>query len=196
MNDVGLALDCGRANPTALSTLKRALDCAYLLDIRVLHIPGFRRSAARTDALRAGTAEILRQMCELGAKAGITIAYESPLGASATLALAEAVQDPSLRIVLDTGNLLGAGEDPIGFADALGGKDLLLPDLHIKDSARAVNASQISHFELLHALLNRVVVRSVLVENDYGDNPERLCSDITHARRTVARACGVGVSNV
>ena len=119
-----------------------------------------------------------------------TRASVDPMVQKQTLALAEAVQDPSLRIVLDTGNLLDAGENPISFACALEEKGLLLPDLHIKDSTRATNSSQIPDFEPLRTLLDQAVVRSILVENDYGNNPERLCFDIIHARQTVAHTCG------
>jgi sugar phosphate isomerase/epimerase len=187
INDLGLALENGAANPNAIDTLERALNCAHLLDIRVLHVPGFRRSMPRTKGLREGTVVALRRICELVSTAGITLAYESPLGAIATLALAEMVNDPSLRVVLDTGNLIDAGEDPRGFADVIGKADLLSPDLHLKDPTRTPDDSHPRSHELLSILLDQITMRSVLVENNYRHDSDRLSLDIAQAREVVTQ---------
>ncbi|MFB6810319.1 sugar phosphate isomerase/epimerase family protein [Streptomyces sp. NPDC056387] len=208
INDIGLADDRGTARPTALAVLERALDCALRLDVRVLHVPGFRRSLPATAGLRAGTADALRTLCERIAEAGpgpepgpgpgqgtgprpgagITLAYESPLGARESLALARAVDHPALRLVLDTGNLKEAGHDPLAFARAVSAPGLLLPDLHVKEPAPAAGGAVPAPgtaFDDLPELLRHCVVRSVLVENDYRHAPGRLREDITLCRTAV-----------
>ncbi|MEU8704927.1 TIM barrel protein [Streptomyces sp. NPDC048565] len=186
LNDIGLAHPSGAPNPAALTLLEQALECARRLGAQVLHVPGFRRSLPATDALRAGTAEVLRIMCAQVSAAGTTLAYESPLGPRDSLAVARAVGRPALRLVLDTGNLMDAGEAPLDFADAVGAAGLLLPDLHVKDSERAADEGVASGLALdgLPELLRRSRARSVLVENDYRDAPDRLRTDITLCRTT------------
>ncbi|WP_406180899.1 sugar phosphate isomerase/epimerase family protein [Streptomyces sp. NBC_01006] len=189
VNDIGLADERGTADPAALAVLERALDCALRLGVQVLHVPGFRRSLPRTERLRAGTADALRTLGERVAQAGLTLAYESPLGPRDSLALARAVDHPALRLVLDTGNLEEAGEDPLAFAREVAAHGLLLPDLHVKDAApgpapAADGAAPPpgSAFHALPALLRQCAVRSVLVENDYRQAPDRLREDVTLCR--------------
>ncbi|WP_030158156.1 sugar phosphate isomerase/epimerase family protein [Streptomyces sp. NRRL S-244] len=187
VNDIGLADERGTAEPAALAVLDRALDCALRLGAQVLHVPGFRRSLPRTERLRAGTADALRTLGERVAEAGLTLAYESPLGPRDSLALARAVDSPALRLVLDTGNLQEAGEDPLAFAREVAAYGLLLPDLHVKDPAPAPAAGGAapppgSAFHALPALLRQCAVRSVLVENDYRQAPDRLREDVTLCR--------------
>ncbi|MFG3009176.1 sugar phosphate isomerase/epimerase family protein [Streptomyces cinerochromogenes] len=188
VNDIGLAHEHGVANPAAVALLERALDCARRLGVRVLHVPGFRRSLPVTDALRAGTADALRVLCRQAAAAGLTLAYESPLGPADSLALARSVDHPALRLVLDTGNLLDAGEDPLRFAGLVGAAGLLLPDLHVKDPAHAtdgVGPTPGTVFDALPGLLRHSGARSVLVENDYHHSPTRLRTDIALCRTAV-----------
>ncbi|MEW2620831.1 TIM barrel protein [Streptomyces sp. NPDC048106] len=195
VNDIGLAQEQGAANPEAVALLESALDCARRLGVWVLHVPGFRRSLPVTERLRAGTAEALRVLCERTAAAGLTLAYESPLGPADSLALARSVDHPALRLVLDTGNLLDAGEDPLRFAGLVGAAGLLLPDLHVKDAAiaGAVSTGAGSHMTgtpttvlaALPGLLRRSGARSVLVENDYQHSPNRLRTDIALCRAAV-----------
>ncbi|MFE2410962.1 sugar phosphate isomerase/epimerase family protein [Kitasatospora sp. NPDC059408] len=194
-NDLGLALPDGTANPAALALLRRALECALRLGARVLHVPGFRRSLPVTPHLRAGTAELLRTLGDEADAAGLTLAYESPLDAEDSLALARAVGHPALRLVLDTGNLLDAGTPPAGFARAVATAGLLLPDLHVKDPSRPTTWRGIR--TELPDLLRHAGARTVLVENDYRRAPGRLRADVTacreasrhtrHARHTAPR---------
>ncbi|GGT14680.1 MULTISPECIES: sugar phosphate isomerase/epimerase family protein [Streptomyces] len=182
VNDLGLAEERGTANPAALALLERAQDCALRLGAGVLHVPGFRRSTPATAGLRTGTVEALRTLCERAAPAGLALAYESPLGHRELLALARRVAHPALRLVLDTGNLRDAGEDPLDFAREVGAAGLLLPDLHVKDPAVGPAAPGAAFAEL-PALLARSAARSVLVENDYrGARAARLPEDITLCR--------------
>ncbi|MFF7308668.1 TIM barrel protein [Streptomyces sp. NPDC008137] len=178
LNDIGLARQDGTPDPAAVDLLLRALDCARRLGVAVLHVPGFRRSLPVTGPLRAGTAEALRGLCERLAGAEMLVAYESPLGPHDSLALARAVDHPALRLVLDTGNLLDAGQEPLAFAELVGAAGLLLPDLHIKDGSRTAFSTA-----GLPALLRGSGARSVLVENDYRDAPDRLREDIAQCRR-------------
>ncbi|MEV7293553.1 sugar phosphate isomerase/epimerase family protein [Streptomyces microflavus] len=183
VNDIGLARPRGVANAAALALVERALECASSLGARVLHIPGFRRSLPYTEGMRAGTVEALRVLCGRACAAGLTLAYESPLGPGASLALARAVDRPELRLVLDTGNLLDAGEVPMEFAASVGAAGLLLPDLHVKDPARAADSGGATPApDELRNLLRRTGARSVLVENDYRCAVARLRTDITLCR--------------
>ncbi|MEE1786243.1 TIM barrel protein [Streptomyces sp. SP17BM10] len=180
VNDLGLALPDGTANPAALDLLRRALACARYLGARVLHVPGFRRSRPSTPRLRAGTVRLLQALGDDIDAAGPALAYESPLAAEDSLALARAVGHPALRLVLDTGNLLDAGAPPADFARAVAAAGLLLPDLHVKDPSppttwRGIRAE-------LPALLRLSGTRTVLVENDYRQEPDRLRTDVTACR--------------
>ncbi|MEY9947532.1 sugar phosphate isomerase/epimerase family protein [Kitasatospora sp. GAS1066B] len=188
VNDIGLAHPWGSANPAALILLERALECAQRLGAQVLHVPGFRRSLPTTQGLREGTVDALRIVGEWVAAARLTLAYESPLGPRDSLALARAVDRPALRLVLDAGNLLDAGEDPLEFAGTVGAAGLLLPDLHVKDPTRAAGddeddgAAQCPFHDDLPDLLRCSGARSVLVENDYRHTIARLRTDITLCR--------------
>ncbi len=168
VNDLGLALDHGRSNPAAVAVLDRALECALRLGARVLHVPGFRRSLPMTPARRSGTVEALRAVCAR-APAGMTVAYESPLGSAQAIDVARAVGAPALRLVLDTGNLINAGQEPLEFAMTVTAAGLLLPDLHIKDPDPGTGAATLTGpvHDGLPELLRWSAARSVLVENDY-----------------------------
>ncbi|WP_052869000.1 sugar phosphate isomerase/epimerase family protein [Streptomyces niger] len=179
LNDIGLADERGTANPAAADLLLRALDRALHLGVAVLHVPGFRRSLPATTGLRAGTVQALRTVCDQLAGTDLLVAYESPLGPYESLALARAVDRPALRLVLDTGNLLDAGLQPLAFAEAVAGAGLLLPALHVKDGSRTTAPAA----DDLPALLRRSGARSVLVENDYREAPGRLRADIALCRR-------------
>ncbi|WP_128428349.1 sugar phosphate isomerase/epimerase family protein [Streptomyces cyaneus] len=188
VNDIGLAEEHGTANPSAVTLLERALECARRLGARVLHVPGFRRSLPTSEGLRDGTADALRVLCERVAAADLTLAYESPLGPADSLVLARRVDHPALRLVLDTGNLLDAGEDPSRFADLVGAAGLLLPDLHVKEPAHATDGGTPvpgTAFDALPGLLRRSGARSVLVENDYAHSPTRLRTDIALCRTAI-----------
>ncbi|MFD6027962.1 sugar phosphate isomerase/epimerase family protein [Streptomyces griseoluteus] len=179
VNDIGLAHEDGSANRAAVGLLLRALDHAHHLGAAVLHVPGFRRSLPATAGLLAGTAEALRGVCARLGGTELLVAYESPLGARESLALAREVDHPALRLVLDTGNLLEAGHGPLAFAETVMTAGLLLPDLHVKDGA-GVRAPSPCH---LPALLRATQARSVLIENDYREDPGRLREDIALCRR-------------
>lgn len=184
LNDIGLALGQGTANPAAMDLLMRALECARRLGVAVLHVPGFRRSLPTTAGMRAGTVEVLRSVCAHLVGVDLLVAYESPLGPHDSLALAHAVDHPALRLVLDTGNLLDAGLQPLAFAEVVGRAGLLLPDVHVKDGASTTAPSA----DGLPTLLRASCARSVLVENDYRERPDRLREDIALCRHA-AETC-------
>lgn len=182
VNDIGLALGSGRANPVALDVLWRALDCAHRLGAAVVHVPGFRRSLPKSDAVRQGTAEALRMLGDRVSGMDMLLAYESPLSGHDALAVAGDVDDPALRLVLDTGNLLDVGESPEDFADLVQAAGLLLPCLHIKEPQEATARRRGTVFDDLPALLRRTRADSLLVENDYRQQPTLLRADIRRAR--------------
>ncbi|MBF9067500.1 sugar phosphate isomerase/epimerase family protein [Streptacidiphilus fuscans] len=180
INDIGLADEGGTANPAAVDLLLRALECAVRLGVAVLHVPGFRRSLPNNAGIRAGTVAALRGVCAQLTSTDLLVAYESPLGARESLALARAVDRPALRLVLDTGNLLDAGHQPLAFAETVAAAGLLLPDVHVKDGGSVTAPSTAE----LPALLRASGARSVLVENDYRQTPDRLREDIALCRRS------------
>ncbi|WP_237557685.1 MULTISPECIES: TIM barrel protein [Streptomyces] len=182
LNDIGLAHERGVPNPAAVELLRHALDCALRLGVAVLHVPGFRRSLPHGAGIRAGTVEALRGVCAQLTGTDLLVAYESPLGARESLALARAVDHPALRLVLDTGNLCDAGLRPLAFAEAVAAAGLLLPDVHVKDGSGTTAPSAGD----LPALLRTSGARSVLVENDYRHTPARLREDIALCRRAAA----------
>lgn len=184
LNDIGLAHERGAPNTAAVDLLLHALDCARRLGVAVLHVPGFRRSLPNSEGLRAGTVAALRGVCAQLTGTDLLVAYESPLDARASLALARAVDHPALRLVLDTGNLCDAGLRPLAFAEAVAAAGLLLPDVHVKDGSGTTAPSAGE----LPALLRASGARSVLVENDYRQTPARLREDITLCRRA-ANTC-------
>ncbi|MDH6515725.1 sugar phosphate isomerase/epimerase [Streptomyces sp. SAI-135] len=179
LNDIGLAHEKGVPNPAAVELLRHAADCALRLGVAVLHVPGFRRSLPHGAGIRAGTVEALRGVCAQLAGTDLLVAYESPLDARESLALARAVDHPALRLVLDTGNLCDAGLRPLDFAEAVAAAGLLLPFVHVKDGSGTTAPSAGD----LPALLRASGARSVLVENDYRHTPARLREDIALCRR-------------
>ncbi|MFF2863694.1 sugar phosphate isomerase/epimerase family protein [Streptomyces rubiginosohelvolus] len=188
VNDLGLADDRGAVPPAVPDLLARALDCAHRLGARVLHVPAFRRSLPLTGARRHGVVGVLRALGEQVRDAGLTLAFESPLDAGESVALAREVDCPALRLVLDTGNLLDAGADPSRFARTVLAAGLLQPDLHVKDPGPPVRdpwppPAPGAVRDGLRELLREAAARSVLVENDYLRAPERLRTDISLCRR-------------
>lgn len=172
-NDIGLIDDHGCPRAAAASLLGAAMNCAAELGISVLHVPGFRRSAPDTPERMAGTATVLRSLCDQAESLQLTVAYESALDGPASAALARAVDHPGLRIVLDVGNLLDAGHSPAAFVPVVGA--LLHPDVHVKDPVtRAADGFE----ELCAALSRSAPIRCVLVENDYRAAPGRLAADL------------------
>lgn len=176
-NDLGLIDEHGEPNAEAAALLRVALRCAVELGIGVLHVPGFRRSAPDSPQRVAGTAAVLRSICQRAERHGITVAYESALSGAASAALVEAVGHRDLRVVFDIGNLLDFGHRPGEFVSTVG--ELLHPDLHVKDPV-ASRVDVVS--ELRDVLSSPAPVRSLLVENDYRAIPGRLAADVAVCR--------------
>lgn len=176
-NDIGLIDQRGCPQTAAVSLLAAALGCAVELGVSVLHVPGFRRSSPDTAERIAGTAIVLRSLCERAEAFQVSVAYESTLDGAASAALALAVDHPGLRIVLDVGNLLDAGYSPVAFVPAVGA--FLHPDVHVKDP---VTGQGDAFGELCAALAVSTSIRSVLVENDYRAAPDRLAADLLACR--------------
>jgi 2-epi-5-epi-valiolone 7-phosphate 2-epimerase len=186
-NDIGLATADGAPNPEASALLEVALRCALRLGVRVLHVPGFRLSAPDSAQRRAGTVAILGELCERADASTITIAYESALSASDSIALMRAVDHPALRIVLDVGNLIDAGYRPEQFAAEVAAAGLLLGDIHVKNPTSTRQDS----FLLASVLLARGLVDAILLENDYQLCPERLADDVHRCHATMRPSASV-----
>lgn len=185
LNDLGIP-ESGGPGGAARRLVESAIACAAALGAGVVHVPGFRRSTITGPADFAATVEFLSAVTELAHAHGLVLGYESAMGVGTSAALLDAVGASGLRVVLDTGNLRGAGHDPVAFSTAPGLAGRILPDLHVKDPGPGVAA------EVSALLAAGCRPRSVLVENAYGgDDDQRaaLVADVDAVRR----ALGAGV---
>ncbi len=185
VNDVGLT-----SNPwTVQPLLKRLLDAAVALEVPMVLVPSFRRSAINGPADLSCTAAALRIAAAGAQERDLVLANENVLSAERARELADEVGSPAFRLVLDTFNPVAAGLQADALVAAL--RDLLADQIHLKDGPPDVGASPLLGAgdgrvaSTVEALLeHRVPVHAFLLENDYRDgNTARLATDLSWARR-------------
>ena len=185
-NDVGLTSGPDVVRPL----LERLLDAAVALGVPLVFVPSFRRGAIDGPAAFDRTAEALRWAAAGAHARGLTLANENVLDGTRARALAEAVDSPAFRLLLDTFNPVAAGLDPVALVVAVA--DLLADQVHLKDGPPATGGSPPlgagdgrvgDTISALHAHL--VPVRAFVLENDYRDgDTARLATDLAWARRS------------
>jgi len=193
LNDIGLAAHAGTGEARAVDALlSRVLDTAAELSAPLVLVPSFRRSAiVDNDALHR-TARVLARAATGAAERGLVLAHENVLAPARARVLLDRVGSPALRLVLDTFNVVEAGQDAVDLVETLG--DRLADQIHLKDGPPATGASPLlgSGGAAVGATLDAVrragvAVHALVLENDYRDGRrDRLVADLAWARRRAA----------
>jgi 2-epi-5-epi-valiolone 7-phosphate 2-epimerase len=184
-NDIGLTCDDQIVRPL----LHRLLDAAVALEVPLVFVPSFRRSAIDGPAAFSRTARALRWAAEHAERLGLVLASENVLTAELARALAAEVGSSAFRLVLDTFNPIAAGLRPNALVASLG--ELLTDQVHLKDGppdrgpSPLLGAGDGRLAETLEALReHRVPTGALVLENDYRDgDTARLAADLVWARR-------------
>lgn len=196
-NDVGLA----SGPEIVLPLLERLLDAAVALEVPLVFVPSFRRSAIDGPAALARTTEALGWAAAEAAARGLVLASENVLTGGQARALAGEVGSPAFRIVLDTFNPVAAGLRADALVTSLG--DLLADQVHLKDGPPDAGPSPMLGAgdgrldNTIGALRQRrVPVRAFVLENDYRDaDYARLVTDLAWARRRARHFTTVPAGN-
>ncbi len=187
LNDVGLTTS------EAPPLIERLLDSAHALDVPLVFIPSFRRSAIDGAAAFDLTARVFDWAAAEAEARGLLLASENVLAPGHALELAERVGSPAFRLVLDTFNPVQVGLRPELLVAEAG--HLLADQVHLKDGppdigdmpALGTGTGRLD--DTLDALRGHAIpVRALVLENDYrGGDPGRLAADIAWARRRARR---------
>jgi len=181
--------DLGLTTAEARPFIERLLDSAHALEVPLVFLPSFRRSAIDGPAAFALTAQVLAWAAAEAEARGLQLASENVLAPHFACELAERVDSPVFRLVLDTFNPLRAGLRPEALVAEAG--HLLADQVHLKDGppdvgdmpALGEGAGKLE--DTLEALREHAVpVRALVLENDYRDgDPRSLAADLAWARR-------------
>jgi len=179
MNDLGLHhAPHSTAGASVRSLVLKSLDAAVYLEAGMVFFPSFRKSQIRDRQTLEGTARLLQWACEQGAQRGLLIASENDLDALAAQQLVTLVDQPGLRLILDTWNPLKAGVQPVTLIEQL--QPVLAAQVHIKDGRLGLEASvplglgDGSVAETIEVLRRLHTVETYVLENDYR------CGDPAH----------------
>ncbi|QUQ64988.1 sugar phosphate isomerase/epimerase family protein [Kutzneria sp. CA-103260] len=184
-NDVGLTAESEIVRPLLI----RLLDAAVELGVPLVFVPSFRRSAIDGLESFTRTAEVLRWASAEAAARHVLLANENVLDGERARALAEEIDSPAFRLVLDTFNPVATGRcvaELVALAS-----DLLADQVHLKDGPPTVGASPLLGSgigkldETVDALRrHQAPVHAFVLENDYRDGDSvRLAADLAWARR-------------
>ncbi|WP_158104592.1 sugar phosphate isomerase/epimerase family protein [Amycolatopsis kentuckyensis] len=183
LNDVGLT------TAPARPIVERLLDAAHALEVPLVFLPSFRRSAIDGPAAFERTARVLAWAAAEAEARGLRLASENVLAPHRATELAERVGSPAFRLLLDTFNPVKAGLRPEALVAGAG--PLLADQVHLKDGPPDVGATPALgdgtgrvHSTLDALREHAVPVRALVLENDYRDgDPGRLATDLAWARR-------------
>ncbi len=132
LNDLRLtAPKGGREAAQVHQSILRAIEVAVRLQTSRIIIPGFRKSLVRSPKDAARTAEVLRFALGLAQAAGVTLAYESQLGADGTLGILRTAGQPGVQVQFDTGNPVIHGHSAAAIWSRVAA--VAAPDVHVKD---------------------------------------------------------------
>ncbi|APU16233.1 MULTISPECIES: sugar phosphate isomerase/epimerase family protein [Actinoalloteichus] len=191
LNDIGLTARADSHDATRVRLFfERLLDAAQALGAPLAFAPSFGRSVIDGPEAFARTAAVLRAAARAAAERGLLLGSENVLGAHQARRLAEAVDSPALRLVLDPANLVAAGLHPIELIGAT--SELLADQVHLKPppdagpSGADLDSTMVT--ETLVALREQhVPVRVLVSENDYRDgDADRLAREVDQLRRRAA----------
>jgi 2-epi-5-epi-valiolone 7-phosphate 2-epimerase len=181
LNDLGLTAkkDTARADQVR-RVIIRAMNTATKLNVGLVLLPSFRRSAIEGQCAFARTAAILKWACAEARDRGQLLATENVLAPEQLRQLIALVDSSNLRVMLDTGNTSKVGLDPVDIVQAAG--PILATQIHIKNANERAPLST-ENRDVLKALTElyriRLPVDALVLENDYRDrDPECISNDL------------------
>ncbi len=188
LNDIGLTAEQGTAAAEQVRcVILRALNVAVKLDVRLVFLPSFRRSAIDSPLALARTIDVLRWACSEACARELLLATENVLAPQQLRQLIEHVDSPHLRVVLDTGNLSTVGLDPVAILQAAA--PVLACQVHIKKTNDQMplsveDAAVLDTLVELHRI--HLAVEALVLENDYREGTlARVSADLNWLRNSV-----------
>jgi L-ribulose-5-phosphate 3-epimerase len=181
LNDIGLTAKEGTAAARQIKLLlNRAFDVAVELGSRLVLVPSFRCSAIDTPLALASTARRLRWACAEAQKRDLLVATENVLAPIQLQQLMTRVGSPNLRVMLDTGNPLSVGLDPLSVLQAAG--SMLADQIHIKnpDGDTPLSVEDPAILKTIEALRwTGFTIDALVLENDYRNGElDRISADL------------------
>lgn len=184
-NDVGLTSDPDVVRPL----LRRLVDAALALGVPLAFVPSFRRSTIDGPDAFAATVSALREAAVAAQERGLVFASENVLDSEQARLLADEIDSPAFRLVLDTFNPVTAGLPVTDLVGSLA--DLLADQVHVKDGPPDWGPSPMLgdgdgrlNDTVVALRMRSVPVHALVLENDYRDgNLARLTADLAWARR-------------
>jgi sugar phosphate isomerase/epimerase len=129
-NQGGLGSADTQTREAAMQDIRTSLKWAGILGSDTLLIPFFGLGSLQNPECCAKAVECFRILCAEAHSAGITLAYEGDLCASAILEMAEKVDSPAFACYFDLANPMVYGRDPVEELRIL---RHLVASVHIKD---------------------------------------------------------------
>lgn len=185
LNDIGLtAVEGTLLADEVKKVIIRALNVAVELGVSLVFLPSFRRSAIYSPLTFSRTVEVLQWACENAHIRGLLLATENVLAPKKLLQLIESVNSCNLRVVLDTGNPLSAGLNPVEILKTAA--DFLATQVHIKKHNEQTSLNEDDTVvKNIFGELNRInfATEAFVLENDYRNGDlNRILSDIKWVR--------------
>ena len=135
-----LAEDGSRDAEIAWQALERGVETAHAMQLPLMIIPSFRKSAINTDSELEKTAEYLKKICRIAQPFGISIASENVLSPADMKKMALLVSEPNFYLYLDGFNYSFWKGTPL--SDWI---EELLPyscnEFHVKDGSTTATGS-------------------------------------------------------
>lgn len=179
-NDLGLT--CARDTEQGRAVTRLiglGVRLAAALGIPTVSLPSFRRSAITTATDLRRTADRLREAAEEAGDHGVLVGTENVLTPRELDDLLRRVDHPAVRVVADTGNLLGVGLDVGDVLSAAA--DRIAAEVHLKHPAGAADLERLWSV-VEHDVLPAVHPDAFLLENDYIEAPAELAEDVRWLR--------------
>ena len=147
----------GRLNVNGLKSdplgSKWVLDSIRLtkdLNVNVLLLPFFGRSAIQTNEEKDHVGDVLRDLAPEAEKAGVILGLEDTLSAEDNVRIMERSRSANVRVYYDTGNSAVAGFDPVKEIRWLG-KDRIC-QFHFKDDPHYLGQGNIQFASVVRAI--------------------------------------------
>lgn len=190
LNDIGLTAKYGTDLAVQVRLIiNRVLDVAAELGVRLVLLPSFRCSAITNSSTFFRTVEVLRWACSEAHSRDLRLATENVLAPEQLLQLIDLVGASNLRVVLDTGNPLTVGLDPVAILQMAA--PVLADQVHIKSSndRALLSVGDPSVLSTLAELSRaNTIINALVVENDYRDGVlTRISADLNWLRAHLIR---------
>jgi sugar phosphate isomerase/epimerase len=184
LNDYGMTSPVtSKSSNECWNLIQLAIDGAKNMGVKLVFLPSFAKGEIRDEIGLLRTAELLDRACSVAAKYHILIATENTLGIEGNLKLLKYVDQPNLKILLDTLNPALWGHQVPELVRGL--REYLCSQIHAKDGVGGgmgntlLNTGEANFSETIEALLASDFQGLLILENEYKQQTEnRIKRDI------------------